>query len=738
MLSTNVNVMRYVDRTRIPEPEIFSSDKLRKLRRKTADLARDKTSNKRIRFYTTWYREVRGPLNELFFSKCCYCETSLLAAREDIELFRPKASAMQLDGRIDFGYWWLAHEWRNFYIACAECNRRFKKNRFPVKGRRAASIKDLDKENTLLIDPCREGDFRSQNFAYRYHPDVQEIEMVGLSSKGEISVEILGLNRSELRRRRAKVWQNVDHFIEIFRQGDASELGSAVVDMIRSSLAPDAEYSDMASRLLQEHKHFHHLASRIDLTDLPGSYKEAVSVPPPRAAAVNKRQKDHAERQTAYSVFGETKEQKERYFGALKNIERVELRNFRAFDHLDLTIPIQGVEDEASWLALIGENATGKSSILKAIALTLMGKDERSALNLDPDDFVMRGRTKATVSVSLTNIDQPLVLTIERKPAKFTCTVEEPLVLILGYGATRLLRSFNESASTERQLIRINNLFDPYQKLNHVEKWLADTSAVSAKRFKLIREALMDLLLLDPNVDDIKRSRGRVYVSLAGDWRRLDQLSDGYQSIVALALDIMRVVVEKWQSISDSEGIVLIDELDVHLHPRWRMQITRRLRSTFPGMQIIVTTHDPLCLRGCREGEVILMRRDKDTNRVEAVTKLPSPEAFRVDQLLTSSFFGLNSSMDPESEALFNEYHLLLAVKRPTKVQAARVSELQVELKDLGHLGSTPRDEIMYEVIDRLLARDRHDELDRPIEELKEEAVNSVAELWKERFAASK
>ena len=59
------------------------------------------------------------------------------------------------------------------------------------------------------------------------------------------------------------------------------------------------------------------------------------------------------------------------------------------------------------------------------------------------------------------------------------------------------------------------------------------------------------------------------------------------------------------------------------------------------------------------------------------------------------------SAMDPETEALFNEYYLLLARKKPNAKQKRRIAELKEELKDRRHLGSTPRDEIMYEVIDR-------------------------------------
>jgi hypothetical protein len=131
------------------------------------------------------------------------------------------------------------------------------------------------------------------------------------------------------------------------------------------------------------------------------------------------------------------------------------------------------------------------------------------------------------------------------------------------------------------------------------------------------------------------------------------------------------------------------------------------------------------------------MRRDEDTNEVEIVTDLPSPAAFRVDQLLTSSFFGLHSAMDSETEALFNEYYMLLAVRSPNADQLDRIATLKEVLKDRQHLGSTPRDEIMYDVIDKLLAEDREQDLNKPIEKLKQEAVEIISQRWNAQFAKS-
>ena len=111
----------------------------------------------------------------------------------------------------------------------------------------------------------------------------------------------------------------------------------------------------------------------------------------------------------------------------------------------------------------------------------------------------------------------------------------------------------------------------------------------------------------------------------------LDRLSDGSQSVVALACDVLAVLLNRWTDAAAAEGIVVLDELGAHLHPRWRMRIVVGLRKLFPRVQFLVTTHDPLCLRGLEAGEVALIERLDDEDRTVVVRQdLPSVAGLRV------------------------------------------------------------------------------------------------------------
>jgi predicted ATP-binding protein involved in virulence len=209
------------------------------------------------------------------------------------------------------------------------------------------------------------------------------------------------------------------------------------------------------------------------------------------------------------------------------------------------------------------------------------------------------------------------------------------------------------------------------------------------------------------------------------------ELSDGYKSTITLAIDIMMKLSDAQSDMDKMSGIVLIDELGNQLHPRWQMRIVKQLRQVFPNINFIISTHHPLCLRGAEREEILLLRNLD--NEVITNTELPDPASLRVDQILASEFFGLSSLVDPEIEARFNRYYELLAKNdKATQGEKAEIDQLKDFLRNKKQLGTSIREELMYTVIDKLLAEKvvfNKQSLDR--NSLKEEAVQRVKEVWK-------
>jgi hypothetical protein len=134
------------------------------------------------------------------------------------------------------------------------------------------------------------------------------------------------------------------------------------------------------------------------------------------------------------------------------------------------------------------------------------------------------------------------------------------------------------------------------------------------------------------------------------------------------------------------------------------MRVVQSLRRAFPRVQFIASTHDPLCLRGLKDAEVTVLRRS-ERGRVYAVSDLPPIAGMSAEQLLTSEYFGLFSTVDPETESRFTEYYTLLGMPRLDAREAARLAELRKEVLPQQLLGDTLRERVLLRIIDGYLAQ---------------------------------
>ncbi len=107
----------------------------------------------------------------------------------------------------------------------------------------------------------------------------------------------------------------------------------------------------------------------------------------------------------------------------------------------------------------------------------------------------------------------------------------------------------------------------------------------------------------------VRRSPRSIQIKKEGDVLRLEQLSDGEKCYIALVCDLTRRLTIANPALAnplDGAGIVLIDEIDLHLHPEWQMDVVTRLITTFPNCQFFVTTHSPIVASDVK-GRVFVM-----------------------------------------------------------------------------------------------------------------------------------
>jgi uncharacterized protein (TIGR02646 family) len=743
-----------VERGRVPRPPVLDSPRVEKERQSAVEFYRDgRPGQERFNFTSYKATEIRLALTELFYGKCAYCEVKIVASSiPDIELFRPKAGVTESPGHP--GYWWLVSDWDNMLISCPNCNRvrteagerTGKGNRFPLadERQRAFGPGEEEKELPLLLDPCR--DFPEEHLVFD-----ETGRVVSDTEQGQTTISVLGLNRTGLVEARRQAAVYVKGIVAAIDASLARPLdqGRGVVldgeiDQLMAVIGPDQEFAGLKRQLARPT--IDRLTRKGHVDSSPQSATPTISKSRKATAKASFRQ--HQVDQSSFSLADQ--KGRETYRSERRLIQRVVIHNVKAIRDLELDLTDPGI-GQTPWLMLLGENGTGKSTVLQTIALTLVGAAGMARLvesgAVRPADYVRYRCKSGTVSVQMTGFVGPHRLTFRPDRVEFTSPTGEvttvaagpgrpgvkpagwdPQTVLLGYGATRLLPHVTERVRSEvgDRFSRVDNLFDPFVPLIDAELWLTTREGVE---FDSAALALKDLLSLEADAR-LEVEDGRVVVFQHGDKVPLRMLSDGYQSVVATAIDIFEVVTRLWPNLESAEGIVLLDELGAHLHPAWKMKIVGSVRKALPGVQFITSTHDPLCLRGLSAGEVVVMQRD-ESDRVHALTGLPSPGDFRVDQLLTSDFFGLDSTIDPETDALFDEYYALLALREPNSDQAQRLATLQGQLRDRRYMGTTMRESLMYEAVDRIVARHKVAPV-RTIPDLTQEAIDEIGRIWAE------
>lgn len=390
-------------------------------------------------------------------------------------------------------------------------------------------------------------------------------------------------------------------------------------------------------------------------------------------------------------------------------ILKLGLENVRCFGEkaeLDLS---DGNGNWRQWTVIVGDNGLGKTTLLQVLA-GLETEETKYTDNIKryhiklssyifEDKFTMPAHINAKdplLGITLlynsdevyTHIKRTSEFRIERGSLLFNLEV-------IGYGANRFMSS---TSLTDSKSENSATLFDDDAKLINAEEWLlqldyassrdSELKAFAKQRKNLVTEILIELL---PDVTNIRFTEPtkesltpKIEFLTSFGWVRIHELSLGYKTMVAWMVDLAARMFDRYPESENplaEPAIVLVDEIDLHLHPKWQRKIFEYLSEKFPKTQFVVTAHSPLVVQSApKDANIVVLRRDGDhviiDNDVESV------ENWRLDQIM-SALYGIESSRGPETEKWLEERRELLRKRDRLPEDEARLKILNEKAEDL-------------------------------------------------------
>lgn len=405
-------------------------------------------------------------------------------------------------------------------------------------------------------------------------------------------------------------------------------------------------------------------------------------------------------------------------------VDSITMREFRTFKQssIDFVHPEKPISPEsdrpglANMNLVIGGNGCGKTTLLKGIALASLGPAVARS-GLFPYHLIRRkaglpAEAGAFIEADFTpNAQDEIPERVSRVESRIRIDRRGDLeqlhwahqddkawhpifsessdaFFFVGYGASRRVEKterFDEAgrrASSFTRAQRIMSLFEDTYSLRPLSHWLPRYRERNPGRFSQVR-TLVNRLLGPGRYRFTGEMEDGEYVFEHGTTRHgktrvpFPALSDGYRAFLGWIGDLLYHVCmtcPRGKKLRENQGIVMIDEVDLHIHPEWQMQLLPRLAEHLTRLQFIVTSHSPLLVgslewrnvivaRQRRDGSSILERVEVDVSRMDA------------DQILLTSLFGLDSS---RSGSQTRRIRALLDDARAGDVEAARKVMLEL------------------------------------------------------------
>ena len=341
------------------------------------------------------------------------------------------------------------------------------------------------------------------------------------------------------------------------------------------------------------------------------------------------------------------------------HVQRLSVQNIRSIDRLDLRL---APEELAGWHVILGDNGAGKTTLVRALAVALVGEANAHASRQDWSHWLSEGQDSASISVQLKPDErdgwtgsgrrgsgsvqfgvgislanngetdrQARIKFSNKRYASRTIWGNGDGWFSASFGAFRRFAGSDPAMDrlylSHHRLAAHLSAFGENVALGESLRWLQTLKIQELTDEPYASEILRtviafinraDLLPHGTRIDNVTSERVYV-VDGRGSCVDVEEMSDGYRSILSLVFELLRLLFSAYGSqvalkgidgdagIVKLSGVVAIDEIDAHLHPNWQKRIGTWFVEHFPSVQFFVTTHSPLICRAAQRGSVWLL-----------------------------------------------------------------------------------------------------------------------------------
>jgi len=311
------------------------------------------------------------------------------------------------------------------------------------------------------------------------------------------------------------------------------------------------------------------------------------------------------------------------------HLSGVKISKLRSIRELEWVFP---AGREAGWHVVLGNNGTGKSTVLRGLAFALLDK-HFAELRQPWSTWPTSGQQWAEVQLWPRGADAYTGIKVSSSSILMSMELPDSQLdgrFSLGFGPYRQFGRVPLAARerSRTSVDRLLSLFGENNLLADTLDWLVELRILALTEpdaphidlLNQIRSFVNDSQLLPYGTHMAPlspREPNRVtFVDGNGVVVDISYLGDGYRSALAIVFELIRRVIEHfepdqiWAEVDGKQriiapGVVLIDEADAHLHPSWQRNIGYWLTDWFPNMQFIVTTHSPLVCQAAERGSIL-------------------------------------------------------------------------------------------------------------------------------------